>query len=55
MIRAYNEGDLVYVLDTATIKGQSKKLGPPWKGPGIIVIKFTSYLYSQVEKCCFYC
>ena len=50
LIRAYNEGDLVYVLDTATIKGQSKKLGPPWKGPGIIVNKFTSYLYRVKLK-----
>ena len=49
-IRAYDKGDLVYVLDTATIKGQAKKLGHPWKGPGILVNKFTPYLYRVKLK-----
>ena len=43
--RVYDVGDLIYVLDTATIKGQCKKLGHPWKGPGIAINRFTSYLY----------
>ena len=43
--RVYDVGDLIYVLDTATIKGQCKKLGHPWKGPGIVINRFTSYLY----------
>ncbi|VDI71161.1 COMPASS component SPP1 [Mytilus galloprovincialis] len=33
--REYKIGDLVYVLDTAKIKGRAKKLDPPWKGPGL--------------------
>ena len=40
-IRAYDKRDLVNVLDTAIIKGQAKKLGYPWKGPGNLVNKFT--------------
>ena len=35
----------MYVLDTAQIKGKNKKLSPPWKGPGIILKKFTPYVY----------
>ena len=30
--RVYDKGDLVYILDTATIKGQTKKLGNPLIG-----------------------
>ncbi|MEW8546441.1 MAG: DDE-type integrase/transposase/recombinase, partial [Candidatus Thiodiazotropha sp.] len=48
--RTYDKGDLVYLLDTATIKGQAKKLGHPWKGPGIIVTKFTPFLYRVKLK-----
>ena len=48
--RVYEVSDLVYILDTATIKGQCKKLGPPWKGPGIIITKFTPYLYRVKLK-----
>ena len=43
--RVYYIVDLIYVLDTATIKGQCKKLSHPWKGPGIVINRFTSYLY----------
>ncbi|XP_061166034.1 uncharacterized protein LOC133174958 [Saccostrea echinata] len=43
--RTYHEGDLVYVLDTATVKGKSRKLSPSWKGPGIILKKLSSHLY----------
>ncbi|VDI62765.1 Hypothetical predicted protein [Mytilus galloprovincialis] len=39
-------GDLVYVLDTAQIKGKCKKLGSPWKGPGIVISKVTGYVYK---------
>lgn len=45
MTRAYEEGDAVYVLDTATIKGKCKKLSPPWKGPGVIAKKISAYLF----------
>ncbi|XP_069101562.1 uncharacterized protein [Argopecten irradians] len=43
--RQYSEGDLVYLLDTAVVKGKCKKLSSPWKGPGIIVKKLSAYLY----------
>lgn len=44
--RAYKAGDLVYVLDTAKVKGRCKKLDSPWKGPGIIVRKISPILYK---------
>jgi hypothetical protein len=44
--RQYKVGDIVYVLDTAKIKGRAKKLYPPWKGPGIICAKLSSYVYK---------
>ncbi|VDI61792.1 COMPASS component SPP1 [Mytilus galloprovincialis] len=50
----YVPGDLVYIIDTASVKGRSKKLDPPWKGPGIIVEKITSYVYRvKLEKSVF--
>ena len=48
--RVYDKGDLVYILYTAAVKGQAKKLGHPWKGPGIVVTKFTPYLYRLKLK-----
>lgn len=42
----YKPGDAVYVLDTATIKGRNKKLDPPWKGPGVVAKKISSYVYK---------
>ena len=44
--RAYKEGDLVYILDTATVKGKCRKLSPSWKGPGIVIKKLSPYLLS---------
>ena len=32
-------GDLVYQLDTATVKGKTRKLSPSWKGPGVVIEK----------------
>ena len=43
--RQYQKGDVVYILDTATIKGRCKKLSSPWKGPAVIIEKLTAYLY----------
>ena len=37
-------GDLVYQLDTATVK--TKTLSPSWKGPGVVIEKLTPYLYK---------
>ena len=42
--RTYREGDLIYILDTATTKGRCKKLSP-WKGPGIITRVITPSLF----------
>ena len=39
-------GDLVYQLDTATVKRKTRKLSPPWKGPGVVIERFTPYLYK---------
>eukprot|EP00057_Strongylocentrotus_purpuratus_P009803 XP_011664277.1 PREDICTED: uncharacterized protein LOC105438300 [Strongylocentrotus purpuratus] len=43
--RQFNEGDPVYVLDTAQVKGRCKKLSSPWKGPGRVVKRLTPDLY----------
>ncbi|XP_071503138.1 uncharacterized protein [Diadema antillarum] len=43
--REYLVGDRVYVLDTATVKGQCRKLSPSWKGPGVITERLSPYLY----------
>ena len=43
--RMYEVGDVVYVLDTAVIKGKCRKLCPPWKGPGVIVTKLPSFIF----------
>ena len=48
--RELKAGDLVYQLDTATIKGKCKKLSPCWKGPGVIVKKLTPYLFKVKMK-----
>ena len=48
----YAVGDLVYHLDTATLKGKSRKLHAYWKGPGVIVECLSPSLYRvQLEKC----
>lgn len=44
-VHQYQPGDAVYILNTAVVKGQSKKLAAPWKGPGVVEQKITSYLY----------
>jgi hypothetical protein len=49
-IREHKPGDLVYVLDTAKIKDRAKKLDPSWKGPGIVVEKLSSYVYTVKLK-----
>lgn len=49
--REYQTGELVYILDTAQVKGRTKKLDPLWKEPGIVVQKVTSYVYTvKLEK-----
>ena len=48
--RAYEEGDLMYILDRATVMGKCRKLNPSWKGPGIVVKKLSTYLYRVKTK-----
>ena len=40
----YKQGDAVYILDKASIKGRSDKLRSPWKGPGLVKAVLTPYL-----------
>jgi ketosteroid isomerase-like protein len=44
--KQYEKGDLVYVLDTASIKGKCRKLSTPWKGPGVVLDRLTPYIYK---------
>nr|XP_045589319.1 uncharacterized protein LOC123751269 [Procambarus clarkii] len=44
-LQVYEKGDLVYLLDTSQVKGQCRKLSPQWKGPGVIIHKFSSCLF----------
>ncbi len=43
--RNYEVRHSVYLLDTAVLTGKCRKLCPPWKGPGVIVTKLSSYLF----------
>lgn len=45
LLRPYAEGDVVYLLDSASTKGKSRKLSSPWKGPAIILNKLSAYIY----------
>ncbi|KAK3105395.1 hypothetical protein FSP39_024200 [Pinctada imbricata] len=49
-VKAYSEGDAVYVSDTAVPKGKCAKLRPQWKGPGLIIRKITDYLYEVMLR-----
>lgn len=52
--REYAVGGIVYMLDTTKTNGRSKKLDPPWNGPGIIIQKLSSYLYKvKLQKMVF--
>ena len=48
--RAYEKVDLVYILDTATVKGKCRKLRTSWRGPGIVIKKLSPYLYRVKTK-----
>ena len=43
--RNYEVGDVVHILDEASAKGLCKKSCLPWRGPGVIVKNFPSYLF----------
>lgn len=46
LLRPYKEGDAVYLMDSAVLKGKCRKLCSPWKGPAVIVRKISAYLYQ---------
>ena len=52
LLRPYAEGDIVCLLETASVKGKSRKLLAPWKGPVLIVKNLSAYLYliKVIEK-----
>jgi hypothetical protein len=58
-VRELKLGDLVYQLDTATVKGKTRKLSPSWKGPGVVIEKsflglfesFPSYSVGPFNSC----
>ena len=43
--KTYDVKDLVYILDKAAMKGECKKQGPIWKGPGVVTNRLSAYLY----------
>jgi hypothetical protein len=43
--KSFEVGDLVYILNSGSAKGKSKKLQKQWKGPGIVVNRLSPYLY----------
>jgi hypothetical protein len=45
-VRELKLENLVYQLDTATVKGKTRKLSPSWKGPGMVIEMLTPYLYK---------
>ena len=52
--REHAVGNFIYVLESAKTNGRSKKLDPPWKGPGITVQKLSLYLYKvKLQKMVF--
>jgi len=50
LLRPYHEGDVVYLMDTAVLKGKCRKLCSPWKGPALIVKRLSAYLYRVKLK-----
>ena len=48
--RAYEEGDLVDILDTPTVKGKCCKVSPSLKGTDIVIRKLYPYLYRVKTK-----
>ena len=53
--KQYENGDLVYALDTASIKGKCKKISQPWKGPGVVLDRLTPYIYKIKLQSHLYC
>jgi hypothetical protein len=49
-------GDLVYQLDTATVKGKTRKLSPSWKGPGVVIVLCPMGIvaFPSFPKPCYY-
>ena len=46
--------DIVYLLDTAVLKGNCRKLSSPWKGPAILIERLSAALFRvQLRKSMF--
>ena len=43
--KGYNIDDLIYILDNDLLKGVNKKLSQALKGPSVIILKLTPYVY----------
>ena len=43
--RTYRVGDMVYLINSSTKVGQSKKLKPIWKGPFVVIKVISSVLF----------
>ena len=51
--RNYQVKDIVYVLDTAVLKGSCRKLSSPWKGPAIVLERLSAALFRvQLRRAC---
>ena len=52
--RNYQAKDIVYLLDTAVLKGNCRKLSSPWKGPAIVIERLSAALFRvQLRKSMF--
>ena len=49
--RNYQAKDIVYLLDTAVLKGNCRKLSSTWKGPAIVIERLSAALFRvQLRK-----
>ena len=44
--REYQVGDVVYIKDKTKIKDIPRKLRPVWKGPAMVIHKYSSFVYK---------
>ena len=42
--------NVIYILDTAVSKGQCRKLGHPWRGPGEITSMLASFIFVPPRR-----
>ena len=52
--RNYQAKYIIYLLDTAVLKGNCRKLSSPWKGPAIVIERLSAALFRvQLRKSMF--